>query len=176
MKKVILTDLDIQRTLKRISFEIVERLKTNKDIVLVGIKTRGIFIAQQIHNNLKNNNFKVDLKELDITNFRDDIKKKQKIKTKQFNVDNKVIILVDDVLQTGRTVRAAISAIFEMGRAKEIKLITLIDRGHRELPFKPDFIGKNIPTSKTEKVKYNNKQIDGVENIILIKTQLDNNK
>ncbi len=144
----------ISRTLKRMTHEIIERNNKLEDIVLLGVKHKGVPIAERLAENFfRFADVKIPVLELDITKYRDDLKaQKNAIDQKMFHLENKNIIIVDDVLYTGRTVRAAMDAIINMGRPSKIQLAILIDRGHRELPIRADYIGKNIPTSYDEKV------------------------
>lgn len=154
IKKKIMEEKDIKRTLLRLSHEIVEKHKGVENIVLAGIKTRGVFLAERIKQNLsKIEDFEVPVIKLDVTPFRDD-EKKSNNDTSEFiiKITEKVVILVDDVLFTGRTVRAAMDAIISRGRPNQIELLVLVDRGHREFPIKANFIGKNLPTSKKNEV------------------------
>lgn len=162
-KAIILDEKAINRAITRISHEIIERNKGVDKVVLVGIKTRGVPLSHRIANKIMDIEGKeVPIEELDITLYRDDLSEvadKPLVKKSQFNTDilNKTVVLIDDVLFTGRTVRAALDAIVDNGRPNKIQLAVLIDRGHRELPIRPDFIGKNVPTSKDEviSVKFN---------------------
>jgi pyrimidine operon attenuation protein/uracil phosphoribosyltransferase len=148
----------IERSVRRIAHEIVEKNKGCENLLLVGIKSRGVPLAEKICKNIeKIEGVKVPLDTVDIRQFRDDLEEKSKEESLKkpelsFSVTDKTIILVDDVLYTGRTVRAAIEAIFSIGRPRAIQLAILIDRGHRQLPFRADYIGKNIPTSNEERV------------------------
>jgi pyrimidine operon attenuation protein/uracil phosphoribosyltransferase len=154
IKKRIMEEKDIKRTLMRLSHEIVEKHKGVENIVLAGIKTRGVFLAERIKQNLsKIEDFEVPVLKLDVTPFRDDEKKSKK-DTSEFIIEikEKIVILVDDVLFTGRTVRAAMDAIISRGRPNQIELLVLVDRGHREFPIKANFIGKNLPTSKKNEI------------------------
>ena len=173
-KKIQLIDeLGVKRALTRLSFEIVEKASDINNLILVGIKTRGVPIARILQKNIqKNSGVSLPLCELDITFYRDDLSKlneSPEVNSALFDrdINGKEIIIVDDVLYTGRTVRAAIEAIFEHGRPSKIGLAVLIDRGHRELPIRPDYIGKNVPTSRKESVKVNIKEVDGVTNVEL---------
>lgn len=164
-KSTLLDENTITRSLTRISYEIVEHTDID-NVVLVGIKTRGIPLAVEIAKNIKKNlNIDVPVKDLDISLYRDDLSEIHDFpimnNNPNFEVKDKDIILVDDVISTGRTVRAAIEAIFSLGRPKTIKLAVLVDRGHRELPIRADFVGKNIPTSKKEEVCVKLLSIDG---------------
>ena len=157
----------------RIANEIIEQNKLD-DIVLVGIQTRGIHIAKRLKQKIKEiENTNIPVETLDIKFYRDDLEKiseEPEIKVPRFKLDltNKIVIIVDDVLYTGRTVRAAIDAIIDASRPKAIRLAILVDRGHRELPIRADHIGKNIPTSKKENVKVHLNEVDDVEEILLI--------
>ena len=172
IKAVILDEKDIQRATIRIANEIIERNKGIKDIILVGIKTRGCpfaeRLARKIHE-IEGENLPVSY--LDISLYRDDLTEisEQPILNNRFDMDinNKIIILVDDVIYTGRTVRAALDALVDSGRPSRVQLAVLIDRGHRELPIRPDYIGKNLPTSKSEIIKVNFKETDGIDQVII---------
>lgn len=166
MKALIMDEKDIFRAITRISHEIIEKNKGIDDIVIVGIKTRGIYLAERISKKIEEiEGVSIQTGELDITNYRDDLEDKN-IKPKEieknigFSIDDKNVILVDDVLYTGRTVRSALNALMEIGRPRSIQLAVLVDRGHRELPIRADFVGKNMPTSREEKVKVNIKPYD----------------
>lgn len=172
MDKVVMDAESIKRSLTRISFEIIEQVKQLDEIVLLGIKTRGIPLAKRIAQRLQSlENVEVMVGELDITAFRDDIERSQ-VKTQErlpFDINGKRVILVDDVLYTGRTIRAALDAIMFNGRPKSISLAILVDRGHRELPIRPDFIGKNIPTSKDERIRVYLSEVDAQDAVVLSK-------
>jgi pyrimidine operon attenuation protein/uracil phosphoribosyltransferase len=153
-----LDEAAIRRSLTRIAHEIIERNKGVKDMVLVGIKTRGIFLARRLRERIwQIEGHEVPLGELDITLYRDDLTEKNKEpQLRDTNVPvivGKKVILIDDVLYTGRTIRAAMDALIDLGRPQMIQLAVLVDRGHRELPIRPDFVGKNVPTSKREIVQ-----------------------
>ena len=173
-KVQILTETEVKRALMRLSYEIIEKSEDLDSIVLAGIHTRGIPIAQIIADNIfKHTGKRLDICTLDITFYRDDLSKKvemPEVKDSVFPVDinGKEVIICDDVLYTGRTARAAIECIFRQGRPKRISLCVLIDRGHRELPIRPDYIGKNVPTSQKEVVKVNIAQIDGRTDVEII--------
>ena len=151
-----MTGEEVRRTLMRMSHQIVERNNGTDNICLVGVKRRGVPLAERIAANIETIEGKaVPLGTLDITLYRDDLEQIQPSPELHssdipFSVDGKIIILIDDVIYTGRTARAAIEAIFTYGRPAQIQLAVLIDRGHRELPFRPDYVGKNIPTSHSE--------------------------
>ena len=162
-KAQILDELAIKRAMTRISFEIVERVNLS-NAVLVGIKTRGVPLAETIRNNIRNSSgITLPICELDITHFRDDVSSEVKVYTNNLTepVEGKDVILVDDVLFTGRTTRAAIEAIMAAGRANSVRLAVLVDRGHRELPIRADFVGKNVPTSTREEIVVHLEPEDG---------------
>lgn len=166
--KEILDEDGIRRSLTRMSHEIIERNKGVDNIVLVGIKTRGIFLAARIADFIEQvEGIRVDCLPLDINPWRDDFDEKKPLPEERLLVANKKVILVDDVLFKGRTVRAAMDAIMYYGRAKEIQLAVLIDRGHRELPIRADYIGKNIPSSLQESIKVKIKEIDDKDRVYL---------
>ncbi|MEM5200116.1 bifunctional pyr operon transcriptional regulator/uracil phosphoribosyltransferase PyrR [Enterococcus faecium] len=156
------------------SYEIIERNKGIQDIVLVGIKTRGIYIAQRLAERLKQlEDIDVPVGELDITLYRDDVKDMEEPELHSSDVpvsiEGKEVILVDDVLYTGRTIRAAMDAVMDLGRPRKISLAVLVDRGHRELPIRADYVGKNIPTSKTEEIIVEMEERDGADRIMISK-------
>lgn len=172
MAKEIINGQTMTRALTRITYEIIERNKGIEDLVLIGIKTRGVFVAHRIESRLKQlENINIPVAELDITPYRDDQTHEEKdiskVKTNPLDIDinDKHVILTDDVLYTGRTIRAAMDALMSAGRPKKISLAVLVDRGHRELPIRADFVGKNIPTSQKEKIKVSMKEIDGEDKI-----------
>ena len=173
----ILDEKAIMRGITRISHEIIERNKGIQDVVLIGIKTRGIYIAQRIREIIKNFEGKLlNLGELDINLYRDDLKRISEEPiingTKiDFNIKDKIVVLVDDVLYTGRTIRSALDAIMDMGRPRAIQLAILIDRGHKELPIRADYIGKNVPTSRNEIISVKLMEFDG-QNSVTIKKQM----
>lgn len=173
-KAQIMTKDDISRTIKRIAHEIIEKnARSMTELAIVGIKYRGMFIAQRIAEEIaKISNVEIPVGALDITLYRDDLTQVAEHpvvhKTEiDFNVEKKIIILVDDVLFTGRTVRCALDELIDFGRPKAIQLAVLIDRGHRELPIRPDFIGKNLPTAMNEIVEVKLAESDNDEEIIL---------
>lgn len=167
-KAVVLDNQGIRRALTRIAHEIIERNKGIEDCILVGIRTRGIYIANRLAERIREiEGAEMPVGELDITLYRDDLTKKTidqepEVKGSDIPVDvsNKKVILVDDVLYTGRTVRAAMDALIDIGRPSTIQLAVLVDRGHRELPIRADFVGKNIPTSSSEKIVVELQEID----------------
>ena len=178
MKEVrIMDEGAINRALTRISYEIIEQQKDASDLVIIGIKTRGITLAKRIANKISAlEKIKVPVGEVDITLYRDDRHDSKNEETPilngtsiPFEIKGKQIILVDDVLFTGRTVRAALDAIMDIDRPKKISLGILIDRGHRELPIRPDFIGKNVPTSLDEVIHVRLTEDDSKEEVIIEK-------
>lgn len=173
-KKEVVDAVTMKRALTRISYEIIERNKGIQDIVLVGIKTRGIYIAQRLAERLKQlEDIDVPVGELDITLYRDDVKDMEEPELHSSDVpvsiEGKEVILVDDVLYTGRTIRAAMNAVMDLGRPRKISLAVLVDRGHRELPIRADYVGKNIPTSKTEEIIVEMEERDGADRIMISK-------
>ena len=172
--KILLDESGIKRALTRISYEIIEKNKSVKDIVLVGIKNRGDILAERIKNKIfEIENTNVPLETIDITHYRDDIDRKNfdlDIKNMKFNTDltNKIVVIVDDVLYTGRTIRAGLDAILSKLRPSKIQLACLIDRGHRELPIRADFIGKNVPTSRSEQIEVYLREMDDKEEVIIL--------
>lgn len=175
-KKVLMDEAAMSRALTRIAHEIIEANKGAKDLVLVGIETRGVPIAKVLAAKIKEiEKSEVPVESINITFYRDDLEKKfeQPVMGERpiyADINNKGVILVDDVIFTGRTVRAAMDALMDNGRPSFIKLATLIDRGHRELPIRPDFVGKNIPTSRSEIVNVHLDVVDG-ENLVLLDTR-----
>jgi len=163
-KSLLMDEADVRRALMRIAHEIIEKNKGIDNVCLVGIKRRGVPLAQQIGANIaKIEDTLLPCGELDIHFYRDDIESDTPILEKAvlpFDITDKTVILVDDVLYTGRTVRAAIEAIFSMGRPRAIQLAILVDRGHRELPIRADFVGKNIPSSHAEHICVNIPPLD----------------
>ena len=172
-KAQLMDEKAIGRAITRISHEIIERNKGIEDIVLVGIKTRGVPIANRISKKIEQiEGSKVDTGQIDITLYRDDLKT---INTDpvvngsniDFNINDKIVILVDDVLYTGRTVRSALDAVVDIGRPKAIQLAVLVDRGHRELPIRADYVGKNVPTSKDEIISVKLSEIDEEDSVTI---------
>ena len=165
----------ITRSLKRIAHEILEKNDNLNDVVIIGIKTRGSYLAERLVRLIEVfEGVTVPLGELDITKYRDDITREMKEvivnqSTVPMTLNGKTVILVDDVLYTGRTVRAALEAVLEYGRPKNIQLATLIDRGHRELPIRADYVGKNIPTSQKEVVNVYLTELDKQDAVVLSK-------
>ncbi|TSB46345.1 bifunctional pyr operon transcriptional regulator/uracil phosphoribosyltransferase PyrR [Alkalicoccobacillus porphyridii] len=177
MSQVILDQAAIGRAITRIAHEIIERNKGVEHCVLVGIKTRGIHLAARLAERIEQiEGDDIPVGEVDITLYRDDLSpQNQKDEPVLQGTDIPVdisglkVILVDDVLFTGRTVRAALDALIDLGRPEQIQLAVLVDRGHRELPIRPDFVGKNVPTSKTELIAAKLTESDGSDEVILEK-------
>lgn len=162
----------MDRALTRLSHEIVEKNGGVENVVLIGIKTRGLPLANRVAEKIKKAyDVTIPVGVLDTARFRDDRENFESTSDDTnipFEVANKNVVLVDDVLYTGRTVRAAIEAIIKLGRPSIIELAVMVDRGHRELPIRPDFIGKNVPTSKAENIKVNLMEIDGEDSVLLL--------
>ncbi|HIX69756.1 MULTISPECIES: bifunctional pyr operon transcriptional regulator/uracil phosphoribosyltransferase PyrR [Enterococcus] len=175
-QKEVVDAVTMKRALTRIAYEIIERNRGLEDLVLVGIKTRGIFIAQRIAERLKQlEDIDVPVGELDITLYRDDVKAGEledpEVHSSSIPValEGKEVIVVDDVLYTGRTIRAALDAIMDFGRPNKIQLAVLVDRGHRELPIRADYVGKNIPTAQAEAIIVEMEENDGQDRILIEK-------
>lgn len=167
--KEILDDITMKRAITRITYEIIERNKTVENIVLAGIKTRGVFIAKRIQERLKQlEGVDVPVAELDIKPFRDDVKVEEDTSVIPSDVTDKDVILIDDVLYTGRTIRAAIDNLVSVGRPSRVSLAVLVDRGHRELPIRPDYVGKNIPTSAVEEIVVEVVECDGRDCVSIV--------
>jgi len=179
--KVILTEEDIRRTLARIAHEVVEHNKSISSIVLVGIMTRGEPLAKRLASNIKTfEGLDPPVGSLDISLYRDDLDSldmKPLVKSSRIptNIDGKTVILVDDVLYTGRSVRAALDALIDFGRPARIQLAVLIDRGHRELPIRADYIGKNIPSARSEEIKVEVTEVDGIDQVTIIPSPEEEN-
>lgn len=163
----------MKRAFQRIATEITERNRDLNNLVIIGIRTRGVFVAKRIAKFIKElENIEVPQGVLDITLYRDDfsdIEAQHVVKTTEihFSVKNKDILLVDDVLFTGRTIRAALDSLMDLGRPKTIQLLVFVDRGHRELPIRADYVGKFLPTSRKEVVQVRLKEIDGTDEVLI---------
>jgi pyrimidine operon attenuation protein/uracil phosphoribosyltransferase len=178
--RLLLDDEQLQRTLRRIAHEIVEKHPDLDDLVLVGIYTRGATLAQRLRELIGAfTGQSVPTGALDISFYRDDVTLRGseqrahpqpvvKATRLDFPIDGRSVVLVDDVLYTGRTIRAAIEALFDYGRPHRVQLAVLVDRGHRELPIRPDYVGKNLPTARTERVNVNLLEVDEVDRIVLL--------
>ncbi len=171
-KALIMDEKAIERAVFRIAHEIIEKNKGVDNVVLVGIKTRGWPLSLRFSKKIEEiEGSKVPVFPLDITYYRDDLEKDDmapmSVKSFDFDIKNKTVVLVDDVLYTGRTVRAALDAIVDRGRPKNVELAVLIDRGHRELPIRADFIGKNVPTSRSERISVHLEETDGTSQVLI---------
>jgi len=184
--RIIMDETAIRRALTRIAHEIVEKNKGIENCVLVGIRTRGIYLAERIAEQIREiEGLPVEVQGIDITLYRDDrgtsgrsnapVKQKQAGESgaadrteEDLSVQDKRIILFDDVLYTGRTIRAAMDALMDCGRPQTIQLAVLVDRGHRELPIRPDYVGKNVPTSKQEEIQVSLQEVDHEDKVTII--------
>lgn len=166
--KEILDEAGMRRSLVRITHEILEKNKGVDNLILVGIETRGATLAKRLQANIERfEGTHIPCISLDISPWRDDHKKEEIIPDYPYNFRDKKIILIDDVLFSGRTIRAAMEAVMSFGRAKEIQLAVLVDRGHRELPIRADYVGKNIPSSLQEIIKVRTIENDGKDGIYI---------
>ncbi|MDP6646805.1 MAG: bifunctional pyr operon transcriptional regulator/uracil phosphoribosyltransferase PyrR [Dehalococcoidales bacterium] len=183
-EKTIMASEDIRRSLARIAHEIIERNKTTENMILIGLRTRGVPLAQRLATNMKK--FEgpgILMGALDISLYRDDLANhssphrrgvvknhlKSQLAQIPVNVDGKSVVLVDDVLYTGRSTRAAMDALVDLGRPESIQLAVLVDRGHRELPIRPDYVGRNIPSSLDEEIQVQLVETDDVDKVVIIK-------
>ncbi len=179
-KKIIMTPEDIRRTLARIAHETIERNKAIDHLILVGMRTRGVPLAKRLAANIEDfEGLKIPVGALDITPYRDDLaslNRQPLVKRTDIpvNIDGKSIVLVDDVLYTGRSTRAAMDALIDLGRPQSIQLAVLVDRGHRELPIRADYVGKNIPSSRDEEIQVRLVETDGIDEVTII--SVANNK
>lgn len=173
--RAVLEGPDINRALIRISHEILERTKGAEDIVLLGIPTRGVHLARRLAAYVKQfEGRSVPVGSLDVTMYRDDLRLRParalgRTELPADGIDGRVVVLVDDVLYSGRTVRSALDALNDLGRPQAVQLAALVDRGHRELPIRADYVGKNLPTSKSEIVKVYLEENDGRDAVLLLK-------
>jgi pyrimidine operon attenuation protein / uracil phosphoribosyltransferase len=178
-EKVVLREEDIQRALTRISHEIAERNPHERVLAVVGIHRRGAFLAQRLRDSLEALlDADIPLGDLDIGFYRDDVASRAEAPVLHashidFDVTGRTVVIVDDVLFTGRTVRAAIEALFDYGRPERVQLAVLADRGHRELPIRPDYVGKNLPTSRTEHVHVRVRELDGGDEVAIAPAALE---
>jgi pyrimidine operon attenuation protein/uracil phosphoribosyltransferase len=170
---VVLDDADIGRAIRRIAHEIVERARGSQDLILLGIPTRGVSLAHRVASAISGiDGLIVPVGSLDITLYRDDLRMHPARALEQTSIpdtgiDGRTVILVDDVLFSGRTVRAALDALNDIGRPSSVQLAVLVDRGHRELPIRPDFVGKNLPTSLDEQVRVELAEVDGIDQVTI---------
>ncbi len=172
-KQILMDEAAMMRAIRRISHEILERNQGLSNALIVGIERRGVYLAQRLQRQIEAiEGVQIDCATMDVSLYRDDRDRRSK-EGRPFNLDttDKLIILVDDVLYTGRTIRAALNALMEVGRPRAIQLAVLVDRGHRELPIRADYVGKNIPTSHTENVQVKMEEYDGLDEVVLLKEE-----
>ena len=175
-ERQIMTQEDIRRALTRVAHEILERNGGSHDLVMVGIYTRGVLLANRLAGNIAEfEGSKVPVAALDINLYRDDLQDRARPVVRPTNIPvgihDKKVVLVDDVLYTGRTIRAAMDALNDFGRPKQVQLAILLDRGHRELPIRPDYVGQNIPTAVDEQVKVRLEEADGVDEVAIVRRE-----
>ncbi|RMI04820.1 MAG: bifunctional pyr operon transcriptional regulator/uracil phosphoribosyltransferase PyrR [Calditrichaeota bacterium] len=176
IKAQVLTADDLQRIITRLAHEILEKNRGTENLVLVGLRTRGAYLAERISQKIQEiEGVSVPTGFLDVTLYRDDFRTRLKqpsveVTNIPFAIDEQNVVLIDDVLYTGRTVRAALDALMDFGRPRRIYLAVLVDRGHRELPIKADFVGKNIPTSIGEEVRVKMKEVDEEDGVYLVES------
>ncbi len=174
IKATVIDPVGLQRTITRLAHEILEKNRGAKNLVLIGIRTRGEFLAKRLKEKISEiENIDLPFGALDATLYRDDFRTRLKqpeisVTDIKFDISEKDIILIDDVLYTGRTVRAALDALMDLGRPNSIQLCVLVDRGHRQLPIKADYVGKNIPTSINEEIKVKLKEVDEEDAVYLV--------
>lgn len=176
MEKIIIDENQFMRTVSRISHEIIEKHQNLDDLIIVGIKRRGAEIAALIQRKIAElSGQEPPSIDLDITFYRDDLEYAEPAQSPVYkrasdfiNIQNKIVILVDDVLFTGRTIRAALDALADFGRAAKVELVIFVDRGHRELPIRADYVGKNVPTSRSEKIQVRTLRFDGCYEVALL--------
>ena len=176
-EKVLMTSEDIARALARVAHEVLEKNKGAGDIMLVGLRTRGVPLAQRLAAKIQSlESVSIPVGALDFALYRDDIsslERQPELQSTDIPIDitDKHVILVDDVLYTGRSIRAAMDAVIALGRPKSIQLAVLVDRGHRELPIRADYVGKNIPSSRSEKIKVQLQESDGIDRVAIKENQ-----
>jgi pyrimidine operon attenuation protein/uracil phosphoribosyltransferase len=177
--KTVMTPQDIKRSLSRIAHQIIERNKTTEHLVLIGMRTRGVPLARRLAADMEDlEGLKIPVGALDISLYRDDLSSLDEQPSIQHTdipvgIDDKSIVLVDDVLYTGRSIRAAMDALIDLGRPRSIQLAVLVDRGHRELPIRADYVGKNMPSSRHEEIKVQLIETDGIDGVFIIKNNRD---
>ncbi len=178
-EKIVMNSEDIRRSLTRIAHEIMERNRTTEHLVLVGMHTRGVPLARRLVANMQDfDGLKIPVGALDIYPYRDDLSTLNRQPTVQrtdipVNIDDKSVVLVDDVLYTGRSIRAAMDALIDLGRPRSIQLAVLVDRGHRELPIRADYVGKNMPSSRHEEIRVQLTETDGVDAVVIVSNNRD---
>jgi pyrimidine operon attenuation protein/uracil phosphoribosyltransferase len=173
--KIVLDRDDLRRTLVRVAHEIIEKNPGSERVALVGIHTRGAILGRRLHALVGElTGSEVPFGDLDISFYRDDVNDREPdaqpvvhASHLDFDLDGRTVVLVDDVLFTGRTVRAAVDALFDYGRPQRVQLAVLVDRGHRELPIRPDYVGKNLPTARSERVYVRLEETDGVDEVMI---------
>jgi pyrimidine operon attenuation protein/uracil phosphoribosyltransferase len=171
--RTVLDDADIGRAIRRIAHEIVEKARGSEDLILLGVPTRGVPLAQRIAAAIEAiEGTSVPVGSLDITLYRDDLRLKparalEPTYIPPEGIDGRTVVLVDDVLYSGRTVRAALDALNDVGRPESVRLAVLVDRGHRQLPIRPDYVGKNLPTAVAEQVKVELNELDGIDRVTI---------
>jgi pyrimidine operon attenuation protein/uracil phosphoribosyltransferase len=179
-EKIVMTAADIRRTLARIAHEIIERNKSTEHLILVGLHTRGVPLARRLAESIeKYENSKLAVGALDFSLYRDDLDSSEAKNVVErtdipSDINDRSVVLVDDVLFTGRSIRAAMDALIDLGRPRSIQLAVLIDRGHREMPIRADYVGKNIPSARHEDIQVRLTETDGVDEVTI--TSLNNNK
>ncbi len=179
--KLIFDEESLSRTLKRLAHEIIERNAKLEEIVLLGIRTGGVYLASRLQKLiLEISGLTLPIGILDITLYRDDLgagTNQPEVRGTEidFDINNKIVVLVDDVLFTGRSIRSAIDQVIDFGRPKSIQLAVLVDRGHRELPFRPDFVGKNVPTSREEQVEVELSE-NGKKDKVIVRPKVDHER
>ncbi|EGP65998.1 pyrimidine operon regulatory protein/uracil phosphoribosyltransferase PyrR [Streptococcus sp. oral taxon 056 str. F0418] len=167
--KEVVDEITMNRAITRITYEIIERNKDLSQVVLAGIKTRGVYLANRIQKRLAQlEGIDIPVGEVDTKAFRDDMKVEEDTTFIPVDITDRQVILIDDVLYTGRTIRAAIDNLVSHGRPSRVGLAVLVDRGHRELPIRADYVGKNIPTSQTEKIIVEMTEIDGQDRVLIM--------
>lgn len=178
---VLMDETGMRRALTRIAHEILERNKGFENCILIGVRTRGIYLANRVAERIMEiESIPAPVGEIDVTRYRDDRSGRLERAVNSdgaasgLDIQNKKIILFDDVLYTGRTVRAAMDALMDLGRPQMIQLAVLVDRGHRELPIRPDYVGKNIPTSRLEKIEVLLKEVDGNDEVVITQQRRQN--
>ncbi len=172
-EKIIMESEDIRRTLARMAHEIIERNRSQGDMIFIGVHTRGVPLARRLSANLERfEQLEIPVASLDISRYRDDIPLSDRHPLTPHNdihidIDGHTVVLVDDVLYTGRTIRAAMDALIDLGRPKSIQLAVLVDRGHREMPIRPDYVGRNIPSSRYEEIAVHLSETDGCDEVTI---------
>jgi len=178
-RNIIMTPEDIKRSLARVTHEIIERNKTIEHLILVGMRTRGVPLAKRLAANIEDlAGSRIPVGALDISLYRDDLSSLNPQPTVQrtdipVNIDDKSVVLVDDVLYTGRSARAAMDALIDLGRPRSIQLAVLVDRGHRELPIRADYVGRNMPSSRHEQIQVQLVETDDMDEVVIVKNSQD---